>query len=140
MKTLTDIVIGCENFLGYIPPRKPGSPVWKARATEVVKLKKAMEGVPNATIENLALALEYSRRKRMGIKSPITLIFRIPDALELVYREKPMTDIATEIAAAIGWEKERNDELSLRWIHQLTRAAGPGRTEALSEWREASRG
>lgn len=140
--TLLDIIIGCENFLGWTPPARPGVPAWKARTTEVYKLKNAMATKPAsiATIENLALALEYSRRKRLPIKSPITLLYRIPDALELANIDKPVSDLQAEIAAAIGWEKGCDDEGSLRWIHRLVRASGPGRGEVLQEWKAAGRG
>lgn len=140
MTTLLDIVVACENYLGYLPPTKPGTPLWKARAVEVRKLKNAMAGKPLATIENLALALEYSRRKRMAIQSPITLVHRIPDALKLANVDKPMSEVAAEIERAIRWEQDQDDDASLRWIHRLVRAAGPGRAEVLDEWKAASRG
>lgn len=141
MKTLTDLVIACENYLGFQPKYPPSVPRWRVLSLEVAKLKKAMAENPRLyTFQNLQLALEYSRRKRLPIHSPKGLLYRIEDALELANVDKPISDLQAEITAAIGWEKDRDDDGSMRWIHRLVRAAGPGRIEVLDEWKAAGRG
>lgn len=136
------IVVGCENYLGWQPPSQSPS-LNQARCLEVFKLKRAIaSGNPRRgiTVEEIALALDYSRRKRLPVTSPLALLHRIPQALALAYRPTPVSDLAAQIAEAIDWERDRDDPDSLRWIYQLTRAHGPGRVEALEEWRTAGRG
>ena len=137
--TLMEIVVGCENYLGWQP--RPGIPMWQARSAEIGKLKRAIStGNQQITIENLALALEYSRRKRIPISSPSGLLHRIGDALALAYTAPVPSEAALAIAEAIAWEQDRDDTDSLRWIHRLVRSAGPGQSAVLIEWEEAGRG
>lgn len=137
--TLMEIVVGCENYLGWQPG--PGVPMWKARSAEIGKLRKAIDrGNRDVTLANLALALEYSRRKRIPIKSPSGLLHRIEEALELSYIPPAVSDLTAAITQAIGWEQDRDDEQSLRWIHRLTRAGGPARADVITEWKDSGRG
>lgn len=138
--TLLAIVMDCENYLG-LSPAHPAIPRKTFRRAEVDRLKAAMAEKPSLhTIDNLRLALAYSRRKRLSLKSAVGLIYRIPAALELANVDKPVSDLAAQVAAAIRWEKDRNDDVSLRWIHQLARASGPGLADVLEDWKAASRG
>jgi hypothetical protein len=115
--------------------------MWKARSAEIGKLKRAISASSEEiTIEHLALALEYSRRKRIPISSPSGLLHRIGDALALAYTAPTPSDAALAIADAIAWEQDRDDTESLRWIHRLVRCAGPGQADVLIEWSEAGRG
>lgn len=141
MTTLMDIVIGCENHLGWQPRPYPGKPGWYARSLEVMKLRKAIEqNRRRTTLPQLSLALEYSRRKRLPVSSPINLLHRIDDALALANIPAPVSDTTRRITEAIQWEKDRDDTDSLRWIHLLARACGPGREDVLTEWQAAGRG
>lgn len=143
MTTLLAIVQACENQLGWAPPYREGIPHFQTRAIEVHKLKKAMqkpEFAQVANARNLALALEFSRRRQLPITSPVGLLYRIADALAYADTTPEVAPIAARIAAAITWEKGRDDEDSLRWIHRLVRAAGPGQVDILTEWTEAGRG
>lgn len=145
MNSLMDIVTGCSNHLGWAPELRPGQQYWQAYQLEVAKLRKAIESgrrVPrqHATITNLALALEYSRRNRLPVHSPVTLLHRIPDALALAYTPPPVDDLDTAITRAVQWEKTHDDDQSLRWIHRLVRATGPGRRDVLVDWQQAHRG
>lgn len=137
------IVAACENQLGWQPPYQPDVPPQRTLSLEVYKLKKAMETSrfrQLATPRNLALALEYSRQRRLPVKSPVGLLYRIPDALALASHTPTVAPIQERITASIRWEQARDDGDSLRWIHLLVRAAGPGQTEILQEWKQAGRG
>ncbi len=136
---LQDIVVGCENYLGWQPA--PNLPHWKAVAIEINKLNRAIKKSPQrTTIANLRLALDYSRRKQLPIDSPAALVHRIPDALALAYTPPPVSDTAADIEAAIRWEQGQDDPQSLRWIYRLTRSVGTGRDHVLAEWKAAGRG
>lgn len=143
MTTLLAIVEGCENQLGWQPPYRPDVPPFRTLALEVHKLKTAMT-TPRfrglATLRNLALALEFSRRRQLPVQSPVTLLYRIPDALVYADTTPAASPTALQITAAIRWEQGRDDDTSLRWIHRLTRAAGPGQLETLNDWTQAGRG
>lgn len=143
MTTLMAIVEACENQLGWQPPYQSHIPPHRTRALEVHKLKKAMTN-PRfeqiATAHNLALALEFSRRRHLSVQSPVTLLYRIPDALAYADTTPAATPIAALITAAIRWEQDVDDVDSLRWIHKLTRATGPGQVDILTDWTAAGRG
>lgn len=140
MTTLMDIVVGCENYLGFMPKGRADDSLNRLRCLEVYKLKRAMAAHARASVETLALALEYSRRRRLSLTSPIALLYRIDDALKLANSPSGVTELEAAITAAIGWERDRDDENSLNWIYRLKRAAGPGRDEVLTEWKAAQRG
>jgi hypothetical protein len=134
-----DIVTGCENYLGWQP--NPRQPLWKARSIEIAKLKRAIkDGPATTTIENLLLALEYSRRKRLPVTSPVGLAHRITEALALAYIPCTPCDVDERIREALQRERDRDDEHSLAWIYRLSRSSGPGRFEVLIEWEAAGRG
>jgi hypothetical protein len=140
-----DIVTGCSNYLGWEPRLRPGQPYWEAYQLEVRKLRAAIESgrrIPKqqATLTNLALALEYSRRNHLPVHSPIALLHRIPEALALAYIPPAVSDLEAAITNAIAWEKTRDDDQSLRWIHRLVRASGPGRRDVMNDWKQAGRG
>lgn len=139
------IVEGCERYLGWQPPAAPENKPWVPYSAAVGQLKRVIASgkvtAPrNATVANLALALEYSRRRQLPLNSPVGLLYRIEDALALAHIEKPVSDIKAEVDAAVQWEKFQDDEHSLRWIYRLVRSTGDGRAKTLAEWREAGRG
>lgn len=143
MTTLLAIVEACENQLGWVPPYKENVPVYQTRAVEVYKLKKAMANPEFAQVanpHNLALALEFSRRRGLAVKSPITLLYRINDALAYADTGPTETTIAMQISAAVRWEQDHDDDDSLRWIHRLVRSSGAGQVDVLVEWKDAGRG
>lgn len=143
MTTLMAIVEACENQLGWQPPYKSDVPPFRTRALEVHKLRQAMTNpqfAQMATPKNLALALEFSRRRKLPVHSPVTLLYRIPDALAYADTTPTATSVAQQIAAAIRWEQDVDDADSLRWIHRLTRAVGPGQVDILTDWKAAGRG
>lgn len=142
MRNLTELLTACENQLGWQAQPRPGQPAWKIRSAEVRKLKLAMAARPkHHTLANLHLALEYSRRKRMPIASPLSLIHRIDEALALAPDPAgdAQPDIEIAIRDAITREKLHDDEHTRLWITRLVRCQGPGRFDVLAEWREAGR-
>lgn len=140
-KNLLDIVIACENTLGWLPSVTEKTPRWKARTNAVAVLKTAIAKDPNKfTIDNLDLAIEYSRRKRLPVKKPADLVFRVDDALELAADPFSISDIGQAMQDAVDWELNRKDDDSRRWIQRLTRAAGDGRQDVLAEWKADGRG
>jgi hypothetical protein len=143
MTTLMAIVEACENQLGWQPPYRPDVPPYRTRSLEVHKLRQAMTNprfAHMATLRNLALALEFSRRRQLPVQSPVTLLYRIPDALVYADTTPAATPVAQQVTVAIRWEQGIDDTHSLRWIHRLTRATGPGQVEVLTEWKAAGRG
>lgn len=142
MNTVKDIVVGCENYLGWTPDysRFTDEP-WRVHVIEVGKLKRAMARNPaKFTLANLALALEYSRRKRMTVRSPIGLLGRVDEALKRAVETEADTDIDTAIRVAVAWEYSQDDPESARWSMRLLRSQGAGRRDVLNEWKETGRG
>jgi hypothetical protein len=71
--TLMAIVEACENQLGWQPPYRPDVPPYRTRSLEVHKLRQAMTNprfAQMATPRNLALALEFSRRRSCRCRAP----------------------------------------------------------------------
>ena len=91
-----------------------------------------------ATPRNLALALDFSRRRQLRVQSPVTLLYRISDALAFADNTPAANGTDQQITAAIRWEQGYDDDDSLRWIHRLTRSTA--QVEVLTEWRGAGRG
>lgn len=145
MTTYMDIVVGCEQYLGWMPSTRNDQEPWKVYQVEVWKLKTAIANSKYCpkklgTIANLALALEYSRHRKLALNSPLALLSRIAPALEIAAQAPVYTPIEKRIQAAIAWEKGRDDEHSLRWMHRLVRSSGSGRAATLDDWKDAGRG
>lgn len=142
MKTVKDIVVGCENHLGWTPDyAKFRDEPWRVHIVEISKLKRAMARNPaKFTVANLALALEYSRRKRMTVRSPSGLLSRVDEAVKRAAETEVDTDIDAAIRAAVTWEYSQDDPESARWSMRLLRAQGAGRRDVLNEWKETGRG
>lgn len=137
VRTATDVVVLCENILGWVPDEN--MPIWKARAVHAGRLKKAM-AKHEVTLDQLELAIEYCRRRREPVKSPAGLVFKVARALELANEPVVTADLETSVSEAIGWERDHEDHFSLGWITRLTRAIGDYRAEVLKDWRESGRG
>lgn len=137
--TATQIVVQCENMLGWTPSDKV--PLYKARALEARKLNAQMEKDPEkVTFDNLELAIEWSRKKRLPVKAPVALIYRIDKALEDVAVIEQHEDIARLIDDAVT--KELTDKAFGydAWVEKLYRARGAGRHTIYARWREARGG
>lgn len=136
---MMEIITQCENYLGWQPA--PHLPIWQARAIEIAKLNRAIKAGPrNHTLDNLCLALNYARHKRLRITSPSALLRCIPDALALAHIAPTMSSTARQVEEAIRWEQGHDDGHSLRWIYRLVRSQGSGRDQVLTEWKDAGRG
>ena len=136
-RTATDIVVLCENVLGWLPD--DNVPIWKARAVHAGRLKKAMVK-HNVTLAQLELAVQYCWKKREPIKTPAGLVFKVARALELANEPVAVVDIEVAVAEAIQWERDNEDHFTLGWIRRLTRAVGDYRNDVLKDWKEAGRG
>lgn len=138
MSELWDIVIDCENQLGWSGPY--GMPIWQARKVEVGRLKQAMKNQPQVSTQDLRLAMAWCRRRQEPITSTLTLFTKIDDAKShQVLAERP-SDVAQAHRAAIRWEQEHRDGDSEAWIRRLVRCIGPMRAELLTTWEQAGRG
>jgi len=136
---MTDIVVACENTLGWVPD--PGKPLWKARSVEAGKLNRAAAKDPKkVTVDNLALAVEFSRKRRRPVTSPLGLIHRIEDALVFARDETVLSDLGQAVQDAVNLELFMDRHDAGIWITRLTRAQGEFRLDVLNEWKEAGRG
>lgn len=136
MTTATDVVVACENTLGWNPTVKP---LRKARNIEAGKINRKLEADPRVTLEDFMLAIEYCRRKREPVTSPVALYWRIEDAKAMANAPVPSSALSTSIEQAMAWELAQL-EPNEHWIGRLTRAHGPHRDAVLSEWAGAGRG
>lgn len=145
VKTHTDLIKVIENELGWAPSWDDPRPMWKIRATEVSKMKAVIkklerEGGKKAkgryTLENLQIAVEYLKRKKEYIKSPVGVVYAVERALEEAAEEMHESDLDLEVEAALKIMRREGDEVNAR---RLTRAQGSARQMVLDEWR-ASRG
>lgn len=137
---LLDFVIHVENTLGWVPEVSDKKPLWKVRAIEAGRIKKAVEKDPHRlTRHNLELAVEYLRRKRQPVKSPYGVIYYVDRALEMSNSEPVVSDLAAEIAAAKQREFTEAKEGWEYWVGRFVRAEGSGRLAVLNEWRAAGR-
>lgn len=133
----TAFIIFVENTLGWIPPVTEKTPLWKARAVEAGKLNKKIKTNPRLyTWENLALAVEYCRRKKQEVRSPTALCWTVERALREAYQPADSTPVQAQVDAAIAWEQTNQLDDADTWIGRLTRAGGDGRKDVLNEWRQ----
>ena len=136
MTTATEVVVQCENVLGFTHTI---SPLYRGRAIEAGKIKKKLKTTPGVTLDDLLLAIEYCRRRREPVKSPVALFWRVDDARQLANEAKSTSDVSTDVGSAMTWELEQQ-EVSEYWVGRLTRAHGPHRESVLAEWKGAGRG
>jgi hypothetical protein len=135
-RTMTEVVEACENTLGWLPPAS-NKPRWRLVAAEVGKLVAAQRKQPDlVTFKNLEIALDYSRRKKMPVKSPVGLVYRIEEALEFV-DTREITPIQQQIDSALEWEAKHDLPDSSTWRSRLIRSSGTARDTTLADWREA---
>jgi hypothetical protein len=134
--TLMQILVACENQLGWIPK---GNDQYKARAVmhSIVKREMTRKG---HTLGDLALTLAYCRLKRHPITSPLELLGLIPKARDAaaVVNKPHALDVRTQMAR--DWEAARDDDDSPYWLGRLVRSVGPARADTLDEWAQAGRG
>lgn len=142
LKNATAVVVLCENLFGCgTTEAANGIPVYKTRAMEAGKLNAAMKRDPKkVTLVNLELAANYCFEKRIPIKTPYGLVYKIEEALKLIESPELTSDLGESVQRALAWEADTQDSESTLWIQRLTRAHGDARQQVLDDWREASRG
>lgn len=140
VKTATDIVVLCENTLGWTPDHMKYGSLWKARSIEAGKINKKLKADPKVTLADLELAVEYCWRKREPVTSPAALFWRVEDAKAAANAVATPTDLSADVEAAMAWELSDVRAEQEYWVGRLTRAHGSYRTEVLAEWKAAGRG
>lgn len=135
--TLMQILIACENTLGWIPE---GKDLYAARAKAHRLMSLAMHR-RHISVEDLALALAYCQRRRQPITKPIELLDLVREArTQAGPAERRESHLDVRQADAIAWEHQRLDDDSPYWIGRIVRSLNTGLEEVLAEWLAAGRG
>lgn len=152
VKTATELIILCENLFGHdfvgavddasLTPTARKVPLWKARAAEAGKINRAMKKDPKVvTLANLETAANYCFEKRIEVKSPYGLVYKIEEATAKVADVELTSDLGDLVQRALAWEADQPATDSRdEWISRLTRAHGESRAAVLKEWAEDGRG
>jgi hypothetical protein len=137
--TLMQILIECENKLGWIPDVGRGRDIHQARAIThrvvSIALSKRLYSV-----DDLALALAYCKRKRQPINHPLQLIPLIAEARTLAGPKARPIGLDIRQGEAIAWEQQRQDDDSSYWIGRIVNSLNAGLEDVLAEWTAAGRG
>jgi hypothetical protein len=136
-----DLVRRAENELGWQPITSKLN-IYRARAAAAVRLEKAM-AANECTVEDIALAINYCKRKRIYIQQPSALVIHVDAARECAVEPEESTyadDAGRAITAALDWESQTLRDGHTYWVHRLVRSVGDGRADTLREWKEAGRG
>lgn len=130
-----------ENTLGWVPAVTEKRPIWLVRTMEAGKLKAKIKTNPGLyTWENLALTVEYCRRKHQSVASPAAVCWFVEDALKEAY-QPTVADAQQKIDEAIAWERDHQYPDWEDWIGRLVRAGyGEGQHDVLAMWFRAGRG
>lgn len=143
IKNAKEFVELVENQLGWAPPIEEVTerkPLWKHRIIMAGRVKKVIEKDPNLyTWHNLELAIEFCRRKRIEIKSPMGVLYKVKQAVDASADTK-VTDLEAERNAAIEWELAHQRPGHEEWVGRLVRADGSARRDVLELWRSEGRG
>lgn len=131
-------VTAVENTLGWAPPEgevTEAKPLWKHRTIMAGRVNKAVAKDPNLyTWENLELAIEYCRRKKIEVKSPIGVLYKVKAALDLA-NTTAVGDVSQQVQAAIDWELSNQRDGYHDWVGRLVRADGSARRDVVERWR-----
>ena len=136
VRTLTDLVKYIENTLGWAPSWDDPRPLWKIRAIEVAKIKRAIRTQrrpKDYTVANLMVAVEFLRRRNQHIESPVAVVYAVERALKR-RADRDSTDLETAVERAVA---EANRLGRDDWARRIARATGGARAEVLREWEEA---
>ncbi|RYZ15695.1 MAG: hypothetical protein EOO70_06215 [Myxococcaceae bacterium] len=120
-----------ENYLGWTAGR--GKELWKSRAVEVGKLKKAMART-GVSLEDLRFALALSRREHAFVTSPVALVYRVERARERAVETVVLSDVAVQIQDAIDFEMDQQLAGWEAWVSRLSRCTGDARHDVFVEW------
>lgn len=132
-KTASQVVLRCEQILGWVPDTSV--PLWKARAIAAHRLKIAMGKNPWVTWEHLDLAIEMLRQRKEPVRSPAYLVYKVPEALRLANDAPELSEVERNIERALDFEmRTPDDTVSRKWIGRFVRARGAGRKDVYNEW------
>jgi hypothetical protein len=137
--TLMQILIECENKLGWIPEQARGQDIYRARAV-VHRIVSLALSKRHYSVDDLALALAYCKRKRQPITHPLQLIPLIPEARALAGPQARPISLDIRQGEAIAWEQQRQDDDSSYWIGRIVNSLNAGLEDVLAEWTAAGRG
>jgi hypothetical protein len=137
--TLMEILVECENTLGWIPKVLKGQNVFQARARthRVLSRSMAQRGI---SVEDMALALAYCQRRRQPISAPAELLPLVKEARRLAAPTRRLSSLDVRQGEALAWEHQRLDDDSPYWIGRIVRSLNTGLEDVLTEWAGAGRG
>jgi hypothetical protein len=142
VRNATTFVVAVENTLGWSPPSEEitdAKPLWKHRSIMAGRVNKAVAKDPKLyTWENLELAIEYCRRKKIEVKSPLGVLYKVKAALEVANVEH-VGDLTQQMQEAVDWELANQHEGYHDWVGRLVRADGTARRDVLDRWRRERR-
>lgn len=138
VKNAMQFVELCENTLGWVPDSS--KPLLTARRIMAGRLKQAIAKDPGKlTWHNLELAVEMLRRRRQPITSPVYVIYKVDEALEMAHAPAPARPLGDLMEKALAVEMALDTDESRYWVGRLVRAQGDARREVYDEW-HAERG
>lgn len=126
-----EIVVRCETVLGWTHPQ--GVRPWKARQAALAQLKHAM-AKKHVSVEEVAFALELSRREKNPVDSPAALVWRVERANEVAVETRKPADLSVQIQEAIDFEMDQQMHGWEQWVSRLSRCAAQMRREVFEEW------
>lgn len=109
---------------------------WRWRATQIHRLQLSRKKDPRASLDNLALVVDYCARRGIVPKAIGGLVYYLDDALRDVRHvarsEQP--ELEVQLAEAAALERDRALPDSDVWLEQLLGAKGDLRRDVLAEW------
>lgn len=102
-------------------------------------VQRRSENLQLFTWDNLYLTVEWLRVRRMTIKSPLYVFFKVEQALVKGIVPDAPSDIADLIQRAIEHEREFEREGWDDWTERLSRVTGRYRQDTYDEWVAAGR-
>lgn len=140
---LMQILIDCENQLGWCPKIPRGGSLPKARANQHRIMTVAMNN-RKVSEEDLRLAYNYCRNRRQPIVDPLQLFGYVDKAKSHTARPPRNVGLGKSLdvqqAEALAWEAMHDDEHSTRWRGRIIRSVAAGLADTLAEWHAAGRG
>lgn len=137
--SLMEILVECENTLGWIPNVPKGQTIFHARARMHRILSRSM-AQRRISVEDLGLALAYCQRRRHPISTPAELLPLVKEARTLAAPAKHLSSLDVRQGEALAWEHQRLDDDSPYWIGRIVRSLNTGLEDVLTEWAGAGRG
>lgn len=138
IKRAGQLVRHIENTLGW--NSQSGMGRVKLRRVMVDRMLTTISQNPTLyTWENLYLTVELLRRKRVQVKSPLFIFFKVEEAVAHANTPVAVSSLADQIAKAVAHEQGTQRDGWQVWVRQLNRAVADYRQDALDEWVAAGR-